>query len=294
MNIRLSLCLIFILLVFASGCTDFGVLPIESDNPTIVYSRTGGFWGTTLTVALSPGGEASLRSLYPVLRLQLTGAELDSLRALLTGFGAYDDSYSSPGLDYYKYIFLLTSGGRQKSVTIEGAYFFYHSSALPLLQTFIGKMDSLAARIYDEKATWIGLTYQFGLDCSSYVSGDSIRALCRVINSTGLLRSLYFRNNYRLQLYVNSVSPNWGVAYSVPDLHQAWFDTSAPSRVDIPPGQQVELSLSWDQTYSDAHGILYPKLPPGAYFAVVDMLAGPTLEGGYYSSDNISFQISNP
>lgn len=264
--------------------------PIEQDNPTIVYSVAGGLLTQSGQLTISSDGMASLLKIYPLLTLQLSQGMRDSLSLLLQGFDSYVESYDIACDDCSTYMITLQTAKKSKTVVANDAAFFSNPK-LQKLATFVYKMESLRYRIYNEKASWLGLTYRFGLDTTTYRSGDTVRYFCHISNPATDVRSLFFRNKYRMILDISGDFPNFISAY-VPSFDVALTDTSFPAQIDLAPGQETEFSFQWDQSF-DYKGVHYSKLPVGTYRARIIILAGMTSAGWYPEKWNINFSITN-
>jgi hypothetical protein len=280
------------LLFAACASPDEPATPIESDNPEITFVISGGFWGGRQTLLIDPSGLASIKTIYPVLSLQLSSAQLDSIISLLAGFDNYRDSYPATAIDAYHFTIVLKTPQRQKSVEID-EFAFEKNPELALLRQAINMCAKLEYRIYSEKADWIGLEYTFGLGDASYASTDSILILCNVANPTNLRRTLYFRNQYALQFGFSSVSYDPHIEAWVPDQVSAWADTVNPHQVSFDPGERRIISFSWNQSFVNYSRESYSSLPAGDYTGVVYLLAGPSISGATPGAHGISFHISN-
>jgi len=283
---------LFILQFMGCSSPSEPIVPIEEDNPEIIYYASGGYWGETHKLFINSSGIAFNQTIYPNLQLQLNTQEFDSILALLTDFEGYNDSYNHNGIDIFHYKITLRTSKREKSVSIDELA-FENNPELALLNQLVQKLWKLEYRIYNDKSDWLGLQYNFSLGNSTYKRNDTILVLCHVFNPTNTQRILFFRNNYHLQFGFSSDSVNPHIQSWVPDQAAAWGDTSSPNQVIFSPGEAKYISFKWNQSFINYSGESYSALPIGHYNGVINLLAGPGPNGAYWSDHNIVFQIIN-
>lgn len=283
---------LFVILLIGCNSPTEPVIPIENDNPEITFIASGGFWGEMHKLYINSSGIAFNQTVYPNLELQLDRKELDSILIPLKGFENYEDSYVHNAIDAFHFKITLRTAKKGKSVDID-EFAFENNQSLALLSQAVEKLWKLEYRIYNEKATWLGLQYDFSLGKTTYKNTDTILVLCHVSNPTDSQRVLYFRNNYHLQFGFSSESYDPHIQSWIPDQQKAWGDTSSPNQVIFAPGESKNISLQWNQKFKNYSGENYSALPLGKYTGVIYILAGPGPNGAYWSDSNIEFQITN-
>jgi len=267
------------------------VVPLEAKNPSITYVATGGYFGEYHKLVIDSSGVASNQTVYPNLQVQLTGSERDSILALFAGFEKYQDSYPYFAFDSYHYKLTLRTSNNEKSVDIDESA-LQHNLDLSNLALVIERLATLELRIYQNMNTWDGLQFQFSFDKSTYVRGETIVALCRVSNTTPFKRTLYFRNQYHLQMGIFADSTGLPDVGWMPDYSIAYRDTSSPNQVTLAAGESVDVSQSWDQSYIHL-GQSFNNLPVGKYSGAIFLLAAPGPQGAYPGRTSIRFQITD-
>ncbi len=178
---------IFIGIIFFTSCQS-PIEPIESDNPSI-YFESKGFFAFPQKLSIDKYGLATYEITYPTLQLQLSEEELNELKFYLKNLDNYQDSYPSNVLDDTYYTITLTTDTRTRSVEYSN-YSIRNNPELGNLEKLTDSLLELCKRIYNEKSTWEGLTYQFILNDSVYSQNDTIKYTCRIINSTDKKRSV--------------------------------------------------------------------------------------------------------
>ncbi|MCL5031078.1 MAG: hypothetical protein M1480_18895 [Bacteroidetes bacterium] len=270
--------------IFIVSCQS-PVVPIEADNPTIIYEVSGGVMGDYFKLIIDNTGLASYVSVYPVLQMQLPEEEFTNIKSYLKNFDNYQPSYLDSCIDDFRHKLTLQTNTRQKTVEFDGCSIDRNPNLEPLKELVIlfGKVrDS----IYNEKAAWVGLTYQFSMDSTSYSQSDSINFFCKIINQTTKERIIYFKNKYRIQVAIHNDITNPEISFRTPDNSISSSDTTSPSEIILEPGEVKTITYSWDQSFVNYDMVSYKSLPYGKYNATI------YLQGGIYPVSNyLSFQI---
>lgn len=279
----------FISIIYFTSC-ESPVEPIELDNPSIVFETSGGFWGVFHKLSIDNSGLATYESIYPPLQLQLSEEELASIKSDLNNFDNYQDSYPGGCIDDFHYKISLITDKRSKTVEFDGCSIEKYSE-LKELANLTSALGQLRVRIYNEKATWEGLSYLFSINNSEYSQSDTIKFSCKIINSTDNERCIYFRSKYRIQVAIHNDTHDPHIQFWIPDYSIAMTDTTSPSKIILNPNEEKVVTNSWDQVFTNFDNVSYTELPKGSYTARIHLLGGFGVNDGHPISDYIIFEI---
>ncbi len=245
--------------------------PASGDNPTITYTVTGGFFGGLHTkIVVSPAGIATLETTYPNLELQLTPDEYSGLLRRFDDFSALQDTFPNSCMDGFIFTVQLEGEGYSRHISIDQCTLQSGKDSIAVIgkvNTILVALDSLANRVYQSKAPWVGLTAHFYIDSDIYGDGEPITLRYRILNPTSEERAIYFQ--HQSQFWFSVYRFNFPSFYYIyPAVTSA--DSSAPSEIHLAPGETKEITYVWDQHVRPAD----TALAIGYYELRTGLLAG--------------------
>lgn len=218
------------------------------EMPSIKYTVSGGFTGGTHTeLIISSNGTATLKSSYPPLDLQLSDADHASLVSSFSDFKNLPDNFPNQCIDGLVFCIELQANDYSKHVVIDECTLDSQKdsiAAVSKINSLIAALESLAGRIYQTKASWIGLTADFSIDAEVYGLGEPITLRYVISNATSSARAIYFRHQSQFWFGLDR--------YNVPSFHYMYpvlllSDSSAPSEIVLSPGEKKEITYVWNQ-----------------------------------------------
>lgn len=266
---------------------DNSVVPAEFNDATLVYVRTGGFAASYNKLTIDNFGLATYQSatFSSIFQLQLNDEEYKEIKSFYSGFDNYKDSYPGNCMDDFHYKLSLKNIDREKSFEFDGCAMDKYPE-LNQMAELVSVLENLMIRIYNEKATWIGLSYEFRTNKTEYSSGEDIIFSCKIINPTEMGKSIYFPNKYKIQFALNNYPNQPLIQIWVPERSVVNTDTTAPSKIHFAPGEEKIIEYSWNQSFVNFDKTSYNRLPIGKYSTWVFLLGGV-----YPAKDGIEFEI---
>ncbi len=247
--------------------------PSSGDNPTITYTVTGGFFGGLHTkLVVSPTGMATLETSYPQFKLQLSSEEYSALLGRFNDFSALQDTFPNNCIDGFVFTVQMEGNGYSRHLSIDQCTLDSQkdsSSVVAKIYTIVGALDSLATRVYQTQAPWVGLTADYSIDADTYGVGEPITLKFRISNPTQEDRAIYFE--HQSQFWFSLHRYNFpGFYYVYPSVVYPDTDSSAPSEIHFAPGETKEITYVWDQRVEPADTML----AVGWYELRIGLLAG--------------------
>lgn len=283
--------LVIILSIISISC-DTVETPIELDNPSITYEVSGGFWGISQKLHIENSGLASYESIYPVLQLQLSEEEFSDIRSYLKDFESFKDNYIVGCFDDFNYKVKLKTEKKIKTVEFDGCAI--NKNLVPEQLTELANIfERLRIRIYNEKATWEGLSYHFSIDKDTFLPGDTITFFCKIKNPTDSVRKIFFKNKYQIQIAINNDTYDPHILFRLPDQITVLTETTSPSQLELLPEEEKEIKFVWGQSFINYDNTIYNKLLPGIYKVTIQLLGGIGINGEYPISNKFVFKIVN-
>jgi len=238
--------LLFIGLLIAS-CDLIGPQQ-TTENPIITYTVSGGFWGGISTkLNVNQNGIATLETAYPPLELQLSQDEYSNLLSYFDNFNELPDTFKNQCTDGLIFKIEYKGNDYSKNITIDQCTLNSQSksnSIVSKINSIILALDSLAKRIYETKAPWIGLISDFSIDSDVYGIGAPITLRYRISNPTSVEKTIYFRHQDQFWFRVARFNfPSFNYLYPV--LKPS--DSSAPTKIILKPGESKDINYVWDQ-----------------------------------------------
>ena len=171
----LSFLFLWFIVFFFASCDIIGPQQ-TTGSPTIIYTVSGGFWGGISTkLNVNNSGTATLETTYPPLKLQLKQDEYSHLLSYFDNFNELPDTFKNQCADGLIFKIEYKGNDYSKNITIDQCTLSSQSksnSIVSKINKIILALDSLAKRIYETKAPWIGLTSNFSIDSDVYGIGE--------------------------------------------------------------------------------------------------------------------------
>ena len=257
----------------------FSVFHLNCDSPTepyipsdITYTVSGGFGGGIYTkLVIDQYGIASLESEYPALKQQLTPEEYNSLLVLFNGFEKFPDTTMIRCADSFIYTVEYKVDGHTKIFGVDNCILsdLQTDYLIRKFKLIIDELSRLAGKIYNEQATWIGLTADYKMDKNIYKTGEPVQLTYILKNPTGNERTLYFKNQYVLYFQIYKTDYPL-IYYSYPKDYGT--DSTNPAEITLSPGEQKSFYYVWDQRMTENGKPV--QVPIGMYSVSMHFLGG--------------------
>jgi hypothetical protein len=286
MQNRIKYIILFILLLNLFSCEN-SVAPIEFNNATLIYVQTGGFYASYEKLNVDNFGLVTYKSatFSSTLQLQLTENEYNEIKSFYNDFIRYKDEYPGGCIDDFHYKLTLKDSEKEKSIEFDGCS-IENNPELDNIVNLTSILNKLRRRIYEEKETWEGLIYDFYTNKEEYSSSEKIWFLCKILNSTNTERKIYFRNKYKIQVGLHSITNDPHIQFWTPDNSVLNSDTTGFSEIILSPKEEVIVNYPWEQKFTNFDQQSYDSLPSGKYSSWIFLRGGP-----YPAKNDVEFQI---
>ncbi len=257
------------------------------DTPYITYIVSGGFTGGIHTkLVIDEYGAASLESEYPALKRQLTPEQYHSLLILFDDFEKLPDSAMIRCVDSFIYTVEYKVGSYTKIVSADNCALFDSTNFyIEKFKSIVNQLNYLANQIYNEQASWIGLTAEYKIDKNIYKIGEQVKLTYILKNPTNKERTMYFKNQYKFQFLIYKTDYPL-VYYTYPEDYET--NTTNPDKITLAPGEEKTINYIWDKKIKDHENWI--QAPVGMYSISMSFVGGK-VNGNYLFFDIIDPSI---